>query len=162
MSASGALLNSSFEKDLYKINNFFYINKNQETLKFDYLQELKSDLEIFDSKEDYDNINLLVSELNNAIQINLNGIDDDEIGCQEILSLLKKSKHNKINKYQNKNKKAIFKNLSKPKKISLKGKVFSDIQSIDTQSSSNQQLTGTISTVSINSTGNQNNNKNIK
>ena len=160
MSASGALLNSSFEKDLYKINNFFYINKNQEALKFDYLQEFRSDLEILDSKEDYENINLLVSELNNAIQINLNEIDDDEIGCQEILSLLKKSKHNKINKY--KNKKAIFKNLSKPKKISLKGKVFSDIQSIDTQSSSNQQLTGTTSTVSINSTGNKNNNKNIK
>ena len=160
MENGSELLNTSFEKDLYKINNSFYINKTQEICKYDSLQEFNNDLEIFDSKEDYDIICLLVSELNNAIQINLAEIDDDYNGCQELISLLKKSKHTKIAKC--KTKKAIFKNLSKPKKISLKGRVFSDIQSIDTQSSSNQYLTGTISAVSINSTGNKNINKNIK
>ena len=155
-----ALLNTSFEKDLYKINNSFYINRTNETFKYDNLKEFNNNLEIFDSEEDYDNIKLLVSELNNAIQINLAEIDDNYVGCQEIISLIKKSKHSKIVKY--KSEKAIFKNLSKPKKISLKGKVFSDIQSIDTQSSSNQYLKETISAVSINSIGNKNNNKNIK
>ena len=44
----------------------------------------------------------------------------------------------------------LFKPLNRPKKISLIGRVFSDTPSNDTQSSSNQNISKTISTTCLN------------
>ena len=152
-----ALLNDSFEKDIEKTNTFYQTNSTKEAVKLNYITEIKKDENIFIEKEDFDDINLIITELNNAVQINLDVVNDNIIGCKEIISILKKPKRSKIMKY--KANKVPFKNLSKPKKISLKSRVLTDIPSNnDTQSSSNQYTT-TISTVSIN---NASNNKKIK
>ena len=156
MEDGSVLHNNSFENNLDKIIPFYITNKKQQTTKFDYIKEMKNEQNLFVDKEDIEDISFIISELNNAIQINLDNVEDNYIGCKEILSILKKPKHAKIVKY--KAKKVPFKNLSKPKKISLKGRVLSDMPSNDTQSSSNHYTTGTISIVSINSANNKNNN----
>ena len=152
-----ALSDDSFEKDLKKIKAFYQNNTSKEKVKLNYITEIKKDQNILIEKEDYDDINKIITELNNAIQINLDVIDDNIIGCKEIINILKKPKHSKIMKY--KANKVPFKNLSKPKKISMKGRLLSDIPSNNNTQSSSNQCTTTISTVSINSASN---NKNIK
>ena len=152
-----ALPDDSFEKDLDKIKTFYQNNTHKETVKFNYINEIKKDPNMLIEKEDFDDIKIIITELNNAIQINLDVIDDNIIGCKEIINILKKPKRSKIMKY--KANKVPFKNLSKPKKISLKGRILSDIPSNNNTQSSSNQFTTTISTVSIN---NASNNKNIK
>ena len=150
--------NNSFENNLNKIIPFYKKNKPQQSTKFD-IKEMKNDQNLLVDKEDLEDISFIISELNNAIQINLDNVEDNYIGCKEILSILKQPNHAKIVKY--KTKKVPFKILSKPKKISLKGRVLSDMSSNNTQSSSNHYTARTISTASINSTNNKNNNLKI-
>ena len=159
MENGNILPNNSFENNLNRIIPFYINNKQQQTTKFDYKKEMNKEQNIFVDKEDIEDISFLISELNNAIQINLDDVEDNYIGCKEILSILKKPKYAKIVKY--KSKKVPFKNLSKPKKVSLKGRVLLDMPSSDTQSSSNHYTTGAISTVSINSANNKNNNNKL-
>ena len=150
-----------FISDIEKSESDFYINSNIEELFLNYnlsIENINLKFQFLD-EEELNQINSLITELNKAVQININITkrNDDEKECKEILSILQRSKvknRQKINK--NKSiKTCVFKPLNRPKKISLIGRVFSDTPSSDTQSSSNQNISKAISTTSLN---NKNNN----
>ena len=139
------ILNDSFSKDLYKIQNFYNSSQIKDNILFEpENDQLKCQGEIL--KEDLRDTELILLELNQAIQINLNFQEDDE--CQELLTILRKPAQKKLTsqKCKTKIKCGPFKSLKHPKKISLVGRVLSDIPSCDTQCSSNQFLPSTIST----------------
>ena len=91
--------------------------------------------------EEIEDIETILSELNKAIDIDMRyvSLNENKIRekyqyqneCEEILSILKKPLSDK-NISNNP-----FKILTKPKKISLVGRVFSDIPSDDTKNSAN-------------------------
>ena len=131
------ILNDSFSKDLYKIQNFYNSSQIKDNILFEpENDQLKCQGEIL--KEDLRDTELILFELNQAIQINLNFQEDDE--CQELLTILRKPAQKKLTsqKCKTKIKCGPFKSLKHPKKISLVGRVLSDIPSCDTQCSSNQ------------------------
>ena len=136
---------SSFSKDLYKIKNFYNSSQIKNAILFEPENELfKCQDEILE--EDLRDTEKILFELNKAIQININIQEDDE--CQELLTILRKPAQKKLasQKCKTKTKCVPFKSLKHPKKISLVGRVLSDIPSCDTQCSSNQFLPSTIST----------------
>ena len=128
-------LNNSFYKHLNEINDIF-TNKKETTPDYNFEQEENKQLEEnfsnFNEEAEEKEIENILVDLNKAVQID---IDDIKIKknenkyydeCQEILSILRKPISHKFI-----SDKGIvpFKVLSKPRKISMKGKVFSDIPS---------------------------------
>ena len=146
----------SFKSEIKNSENDFYINSNIEESSLNYNSniEIKNIKLSFLNEEELNQIKLLITELNKAVQIDINIIkkNDDEKEYKEILSILQRPKI-KNRQMINKNKSiktCLFKPLNRPKKISLIGRVFSDTPSNDTQSSSNQNISKTISTTCLN------------
>ena len=142
--------NNSFKQNLYQIKNFYTSTKTVDCLSFEPELEKINEAEFL--QEDTKEIESIISELNEAVQININ-IQENEIDeCQEILNILKKPNQKKkmLKSHECKNIAKIrstpFKILKHPKKISLVGRVLSDTPSCDTQCSSNKFTTTTIST----------------
>ncbi len=99
-------------KDLNALPNFYkYLNFINETNKNDFFNL---------NPDEISDISYVLIELNKAIQINIDETNIDE--CEEILSILRKSKGQTYQKsIRHKNtKKSMFKPLTKPKKIFVK------------------------------------------
>ena len=144
---------NSFAQNLYQIKPFFVSPETIDSLSFESKKEKINGSEFFenDSKE----IESLISELNEAVQININIPENELDECQELLNILKKPQPKMLKSHECKSKNICkmtkikstpFKSLKHPKKISLVGRVLSDIPSCDTQCSSNQFTTTAIST----------------
>ena len=147
----------SFKSDLKNSNINFYINSNLEESSLNYDPKIE-DKNVKLNEEELSQINSLITELNKAIQININinERNNDEKDCKEILSILQRQKI-KNKQIINKNKTiktCVFKPLKRPKKISLIGRVLSDTPLSDTQSSSNQNISKAISITSLNNKNN--------
>ena len=138
-----------FQDNLNTLPNFYKISNGN----LDFLHEKnKNDFLTLNSDEIYD-IELVLEELNKAIQINIdeNNIDD----CQEIVSILRKPMGKTYQKsiHHKKSKKSIFKPLKKPKKIFLK--VLKDTSFLkDTQDTQNFNTKKTAEATSLKSNNN--------
>ena len=107
---------NQFKNGLNSLPNFYTISNGH----LDYKSEKNKNLITIPNLDEIEDIILILSELNKAIQINISEhIDDD---CEELVSILRQStvKHQKsvvTRKISNKN---MFKPLKKPKKIFVK------------------------------------------
>ena len=107
---------NQFKSDLNSLPSFYSISNGH----LDYKNEKNKNILFIPNLDEIEDIILILSELNKAIQINISEhIDDD---CEELVSILRQStvKHQKsvvTRKISNKN---MFKPLKKPKKIFVK------------------------------------------
>lgn len=127
--------NISFENGLLYINNF-YQQSSIDEIEFSYSIEpsLKSpSMYMFLSPEENQEVENILQVLDEAIQINIEPNENlykDE--CEEIISILKKPIPKKIH-HKKHHEKNLFKCFKTPKKISLVGRVLSDIPSNEIQ-----------------------------
>ena len=109
--------NAFFEEDCPdNTDNLEQIFSNQKMIFKDLIEN--DDCEIEDHKEENNIINNILIELNKNIEIDI----PENQECKEILQILRKPYSDKDLRKNNP-----FKSLSKPRKISLVGRVFSDI-----------------------------------
>lgn len=133
---------NQFKNELNSLPNFYSISNGQ----LDYNLEKNKNSLVKLHLEDFEDIKLLLEEINKAIQINIDeNLNDD---CEELASILKKSmgKHQKSVVTHKMSKKSIFKPLKKPKKIFVKV-LISDSPYSDTQNTDSKKTTASNSTL---------------
>ena len=133
---------NQFKNELNSLPNFYSISNGQ----LDYNLEKNKNSYVKLNLEDFEDIKLLLEEINKAIQINIDeNLNDD---CEELASILKKSmgKHQKSVVTHKMSKKSIFKQLKKPKKIFVKV-LISDAPYSDTQNTDSKKTTASSSTL---------------
>ena len=133
---------NQFKNELKSLPNFYSISNGQ----LDYNLEKNKNSYVKLNLEDFEDIKLLLEEINKAIQINIDeNLNDD---CEELASILKKSmgKHQKSVVTHKMSKKSIFKPLKKPKKIFVKV-LISDSPYSDTQNTDSKKTTASSSTL---------------
>ena len=108
---------NQFKNDLNSLPNFYTISNGHLDYKYEKNKTMISLLNF----EEFEEIKMILEEINKAIQININekNIEDD---CEELASILRKSmgKHQKSVVTHKISKKSMFKPLKKPKKIFVK------------------------------------------
>ena len=107
---------NQFKSDLNSFPSFYSISNGH----LDYKNEKNKNILFLPNLDEIEDIILILSELNKAIQINISEhIDDD---CEELASIIRKSmgKHQKSVVTHKISKKSMFKPLKKPKKIFVK------------------------------------------
>ena len=107
---------NQFKNDLNSLPSFYTISNGYLDYKYEKNKNIISPL----TREEIDDIMLILEEINQAIQISIDeNIEDD---CEELASILKKSlgKHQKSVVTHKISKKSMFKPLKKPKKIFVK------------------------------------------
>ena len=133
---------NQFKNELNSLPNFYSISNGQ----LDYNLEKNKNSSVKLNLEDFEDIKLLLEEINKAIQINIDeNLNED---CEELASILKKSmgKHQKSVVTHKMSKKSIFKPLKKPKKIFVKV-LISDSPYSDTQNTDSKKTTASSSTL---------------
>ncbi len=106
----------TFQKNINELPNFYQNSKGN----LNFINETNKNDFFNLNKEEISDISFVLSELNKAIQIN---VDESNIdGCEEILSLLKKSKGQTYQKSVRHiiSKKSMLKPMTKPRRIFVK------------------------------------------
>ena len=123
---------NQFKKELNSLPCFYSISNGH----LDYNLEKNKNVFSMLNFEEIEELQLILEEINQAIQINIDeNLDDD---CEELASILRKSmgKHQKSVVNHKMHKKSIFKPLKKPKKIFVKV-LKNDSPFLDTQNTQN-------------------------
>ena len=138
---------NQFKDELNSLPSFYSISNGH----LDYnLEKNKNAFSILNFEE-IEDLQLILEEINQAIQINIDeNLDDD---CEELASILRKSmgKHQKSVVNHKMHKKSIFKPLKKPKKIFVKV-LKNDSPFLDTQNTQNidtKKTTASSTTIKI-------------
>ncbi len=108
---------NQFKNDLNSLPNFYTISNGHLDYKYEKNKTMISLLNF----EEFEEIKMILEEINKAIQININE-KNIEYDCEELASILRKSmgKHQKSVVTHKISKKSMFKPLKKPKKIFVK------------------------------------------